>query len=199
MCWPARLPNYIYDYNSHIIPNNQCPDPKTCLGTLEVFHIFWWQGDDFKSPLRGALDGTHALSIVVCTRQISRCIEIFRSSTTRVYTHVHVYTSTDSGKYSNDQSSLSSDLAKRASIFARNRSNSNRPKDTCRARSSKSDRNRPNITLQWFFSPAKPVIFWFFPTTIRDFSSFWGGSLQTCKLNPCQICAKFLPGVQVRD
>ena len=126
-------------------------------------------------------------------------IEIFRSSIPRVYTHVHLYNSTDSGKYSNDQSSLSSDLAKRASIFARNRSNSNRPKDTCRARSSKSDRNRPNITLQWFFSPAKPVIFWFFPTTIRDFSSFWGGSLQTCKLNPCQICAKFLPGVQVRD
>ena len=91
MCWPARLPNYIYDYNSHIIPNNQCPDPKTCLGTLEVFHIFWWQGDDFKSPLR-ALDGTHALSIVLCSRQISRCIEIFRSSITRVY--IYVYTCT---------------------------------------------------------------------------------------------------------
>ena len=88
MCWPARLPNYIYDYNSHIIPNNQCPDPKTCLGTLEVFHIFWWQSDDFKSPLRGALDLWMALSIVLCTRQIN--IEIFRSLT--YYSRMHTCT-----------------------------------------------------------------------------------------------------------
>ena len=83
MCWPARLPNYMYDYNLHIIPNNQCPDPKTCLGTLEVFHIFWWQGDDFKSPLLGALE--YSLSIVVII------FLIFRSSITRVYICIHMY------------------------------------------------------------------------------------------------------------
>ena len=174
MCWPARLPNYIYDYNSHIIPNNQCPDPKTCLGTLEVFHIFWWQGDDFKSPdpLRGALDGTHALSIVVC-------IEIFRFSITRVYTHVHVYNSTDSGKYSNDQSSLSSDLAKRASIFARNRSNSKCPKDTCSARSSNPTDIGQIFCWNDLFRELKVVIFLSLPNKIRDFSLFWGG---LCKI-----------------